>query len=104
MTFDITQHVVLYILIQFIQLILFDALLQEGKTAIDYIKLYGMEPLLDEVEDQLVCTLTYMMYDNFTNDVVFLMQSIDNGNSCYSLCMNNQPGNQPVQSILILLS
>ena len=42
-----------------------------------------MGPLLAEVKDQLVCTHSphKVMYDNFTDDMLLLIQYIDNGNN-----------------------
>ena len=42
-----------------------------------------MGPLLAEVKDQLVCTHSphKAMYVNFTDDMLLLIQSIDNGNN-----------------------
>ena len=42
-----------------------------------------MGPLLAEVKDQLVCTHSphKVMYDNFTDDILLLIQCIDNGNN-----------------------
>ena len=55
-----------------------------------------MGPLLAEVKDQLVCTQSphKVMSDNFTDDMLLLIQYIDNGNNnqvaaaSVSVCMN----------------